>query len=125
MSGKIPHRDVGPTVQLIRRLIRGRKFVPHLRFADELASRTQPPPSIPGGPFHKTSKVYYYTRDARRLVTPPEVLATAKMLTAGGSDVAKREPVKPVTPNKVYDPPFEDPPKITYLGLNDNIVEIK
>ncbi|XP_008558354.1 NADH dehydrogenase [ubiquinone] 1 alpha subcomplex subunit 7-like [Microplitis demolitor] len=118
MSGKVPHRDVGPAIQLLRRIIRGRKFFPHLRFADELASRTQPPPNIPGGPFHKTSKVYYYSRDARRLVEPPEVIASGKLI-ASGSNVATQAP-KPVTPNKVYDPPLADPPKVEFVGPFDD-----
>lgn len=56
-----------------------------LRYADDQASRTQPPPDLPGGPFHKTSKIYYFSRDARREVEPPMVIASAnvKQITDG------------------------------------------
>ena len=48
-----------------------------LRYSDLLASRTQPPPDIPGGPYHRTTRMYYFTRDARREVQPPLVIASA------------------------------------------------
>ena len=62
-----------------------RKHTNSLRFADEIASRDQPPPDLPGGPYHRTSKIYYYTRDARREVQPPLVIASAstKQIAAG------------------------------------------
>ena len=50
---------------------------------DRLAPRNQPPPNIPGGPYHKTSKIYYYTRDARREVKPPMEIPIGKQITAG------------------------------------------
>ncbi|XP_034943159.1 NADH dehydrogenase [ubiquinone] 1 alpha subcomplex subunit 7-like [Chelonus insularis] len=107
MSGNIPHRDVGPIIQLIRRIARGRKYIPSVRFADELAARTQPHPNVPGGPYHKTSKIYYHTRDARRLVAPPIEVAnnTNKQITAGSGVAA----AKPITPNKTYHPQVGEP----------------
>lgn len=54
-----------------------------LRYADKIAARTQPDPLVPLGPYHKSSKVYYYTRDARRAVEPPSVIYTADRLEAG------------------------------------------
>lgn len=49
-----------------------------LRFEDGIAARTQPPPDIPGGPAHKFSANYYVTRDPRREVGPPTILAENK-----------------------------------------------
>lgn len=50
------------------------------RLADEQAARTQPPPDIPGGPYHKTSQIYYYARDARREVKPPLLISGSKQI---------------------------------------------
>nr|XP_012148135.1 PREDICTED: NADH dehydrogenase [ubiquinone] 1 alpha subcomplex subunit 7-like isoform X2 [Megachile rotundata] len=83
MSRKIEHRQVTPLLQIFRELIRGKPIKEGLRFTDELASRTQPDPNVPGGPYHKTSKVYYFTRDARRLVEPPIEVVSRKQVTAG------------------------------------------
>ncbi|KAK0166903.1 hypothetical protein PV327_004374 [Microctonus hyperodae] len=119
---KIPHRDVGPLIQIFRKVVRGRKFVPHLRFADDLAARTQPPPNIPGGPYHKTTKIYYHTRDARRLVEPPLVITTNKQLTAGSAIAAPT--MKPVTPNQAYDPQLIEAPEPKYpdeVGQSEGI----
>lgn len=52
-----------------------RKHNNALRFEDGLAARTQPPPVIPDGVSHKLSANYYLSRDARREVGRPAVLA--------------------------------------------------
>jgi len=57
-----------------------REIVPNNRFPDEQAKRTQPPPEIPGGPYHKTSQIYYYLRDARREVQPPLLISGSKQI---------------------------------------------
>lgn len=57
-----------------------RKIVLANRYADEQAARTQPPPEIPGGPYHKTSQIYYYTRDGRREVEPPVLISGSKQI---------------------------------------------
>jgi len=54
--------------------------LPH-RFTDEQAARTQPPPNLPDGPYHKTSQIYYYTRDVRREVQPPLLLSGSKQIS--------------------------------------------
>ncbi|XP_017760287.1 PREDICTED: NADH dehydrogenase [ubiquinone] 1 alpha subcomplex subunit 7-like [Eufriesea mexicana] len=88
---KVEHRSVTPLVELIKTFGRSRKVVPFLRYTDEISERTQPPPHIPDGPYHKTSKVYYYTRDARRLVQPPIVIFSEKQLEAGVSDAVQKK----------------------------------
>ncbi|XP_026667532.1 NADH dehydrogenase [ubiquinone] 1 alpha subcomplex subunit 7-like isoform X4 [Ceratina calcarata] len=71
-----------------------------LRHADGLASRTQPPPNIPGGPYHKTSKVYYYTRDARRLVQPPvEIYSQEQIGKIDPAQIKLTAPLKPRLPD--------------------------
>ncbi|XP_076231749.1 NADH dehydrogenase [ubiquinone] 1 alpha subcomplex subunit 7 [Calliopsis andreniformis] len=97
MPRGVERRQVSPIVKAFRDFCRGKPIVEGLRFADALAARTQPPPSIPGGPYHKTSKVYYYTRDARRLVQPPIEVLPQKQIEAG-----KSAEVKCITPGKVH-----------------------
>ena len=46
-----------------------------MRFADEQAARTQPPPNIPVGPYDKSTGIYYYARDGRREMMPAEIIA--------------------------------------------------
>lgn len=55
-----------------------------LRFQDWLAARTQPPPELPDGPAHRLYENHYHTRDARREVRPPNVLAdnTTKVIAS-------------------------------------------
>ncbi|XP_012214905.1 NADH dehydrogenase [ubiquinone] 1 alpha subcomplex subunit 7-like [Linepithema humile] len=98
MSGSVKHRTVTPLIKLIQDIGRGRKVVLASRYADEQAARTQPPPDIPGGPYHKTFEIYYYARDARREVQPP-------LLISGSKQIGKEEKVpekKYFTPAKPY-----------------------
>ncbi|KAI4477248.1 PREDICTED: NADH dehydrogenase [ubiquinone] 1 alpha subcomplex subunit 7-like [Polistes canadensis] len=96
----IEHRAVTPIIEKLRGFFRGRAIVTQLRYADKIASRTQPPPEIPGGPYHKTSKVYYYSRDARRIVEPPIEILMDKQITAGTEQKAVGQ--KHVTPGKRF-----------------------
>ncbi|XP_076761563.1 NADH dehydrogenase [ubiquinone] 1 alpha subcomplex subunit 7 isoform X2 [Xylocopa sonorina] len=83
MSKAVEHRSVTPLVKTLREICRGRPIRESLRHADGLAARTQPMPNVPLGPYHKTSKVYYYTRDARRLVQPPIELFSQAQIGSG------------------------------------------
>lgn len=59
-----------------------RNFKPNVRMVDEVSSATQPPPDVPGGPYHKVNNNYYCVRDARREVIPPVIIVenTAKYI---------------------------------------------
>lgn len=93
------HRNVTPIIDLFRTLVRGRPLQQNsLRFADRLAARTQPPPNLPGGPYAKTTEIYYFTRDARREVQPP-IIVTNNQIESGKTS----EPLS-LTPGKVYQP---------------------
>nr|CAI5851638.1 unnamed protein product [Callosobruchus analis] len=98
MPKQIRMHDVNPFLQTIRDFLLGRKHTLALRFPDALASRSPPPPNLPDGPHHKLAANYYYTRDARREVAPPEVIAPApKQIEAD-----KEPAIKRITPGKVY-----------------------
>lgn len=94
---RVEVRDVSPFLQALRNFLLGRKHTKALRFPQDVATRSPPLPDLPDGPAHQLSDNYYYTRDARREVAPPEVIATgSKQVTAGESTV------KQVTPGKVF-----------------------
>ncbi|XP_077266179.1 NADH dehydrogenase [ubiquinone] 1 alpha subcomplex subunit 7 isoform X2 [Temnothorax americanus] len=99
MPGQVEHRSVTPLIKYFRELCRGRKIVQGLRYADEQAKRTQPPPDIPGGPYHKTSQIYYYLRDARREVQQPMLIAGSKQI---GTEKKPLTDQKYITPGKTY-----------------------
>ncbi|XP_050596024.1 NADH dehydrogenase [ubiquinone] 1 alpha subcomplex subunit 7-like [Bombus affinis] len=89
-------RNTIPLIDWIRTIGRGRERVEALRFPDTIAARTQPPPHVPGGPYHKISKVYYYSRDVRRSVQPPSEIYTEGQIEAGEIDMTqiKLNPLK-------------------------------
>ncbi|KYN10161.1 PREDICTED: NADH dehydrogenase [ubiquinone] 1 alpha subcomplex subunit 7-like [Trachymyrmex cornetzi] len=99
MPGPVEHRSVTPLVNFIRDICRGNKIILPHRYADDQSKRTQPPPNIPGGPYHKTSQIYYYTRDARREVKPPVLIGGIKQIDSGKASVAEK---KFITPGKTY-----------------------
>lgn len=106
MAPKIPHRDISPALQLLRTFLLGRSANNPLRFADQCSVRDGPPPEVPGGPQHKLSSNYYFTRDARREVMPDKVLAdhTKALLGAGkeGPAAVGLPTPKIKTPGQVY-----------------------
>ena len=65
-----------------------------------MAERPGPEANIKPGPSHKLHGNYYYTRDGRREVAPPTVLADGgqKELTSGGAEGATSVLVAPKTP---------------------------
>ncbi|XP_012252316.2 NADH dehydrogenase [ubiquinone] 1 alpha subcomplex subunit 7-like [Athalia rosae] len=98
MPGPVEHRSASGLISLIQKWLRGSSYKTTLRFADEIAARTQPPPNLPLGPYHKTSKIYYYTRDARREVGPSTIISTSRQI---GSPSQVSTQIKLITPGKV------------------------
>ncbi|KAL6257597.1 hypothetical protein P5V15_011174 [Pogonomyrmex californicus] len=99
MPGPIEHRSVTPLIKLIRDIGRGREVTLNNRWPDQQSKRTQPPPEIPGGPYHKTSQIYYYLRDGRREVQPPLVITGPKQI---GTEKELSAEKKYITPGKIY-----------------------
>ncbi|EZA59098.1 hypothetical protein DMN91_008447 [Ooceraea biroi] len=97
MSGSTANRAATPIIKLIQAICRGRKAVIFTRFANEQSKRTQPPPHVPGGPYDKTSQIYYYTRDGRREVQPPMLISGSKQI--GTESKSSQEYC---TPGKAY-----------------------
>jgi NADH dehydrogenase (ubiquinone) 1 alpha subcomplex subunit 7 len=109
MSYKVKPRDVSPLLQKLRNFLLGREHNSALRFEEGLSARTQPPPNLPEGPAHLLAENYYYSRDGRREVKPPAILADLGRIevSAGstegissGSTVAVGK--KPPTPGKPW-----------------------
>ena len=103
----VEHRTVSPLLVKLRTLLLGRACNNPLRFLDESADRPGPEANLPDGPSHKLYENYYYTRDGRREVGFPTVLADAKAkaLSSGeasdaGAAVAPR--VKTKAPGAVF-----------------------
>ncbi|KAF7284025.1 NADH dehydrogenase [ubiquinone] 1 alpha subcomplex subunit 7-like [Rhynchophorus ferrugineus] len=97
MPPKVQFHDVNPFIQKIRDFLLGRKHTLALRFQDNLASRSPPQPILPDGPSHKLSANYYYTRDARREVSPPQIVSPVQKQIPGETSSVKR-----ITPGEIY-----------------------
>lgn len=100
-------RDVSPILQKLRSFLLGREHTKALRFEEDVSARTQPAPNLPEGPAHILAVNYYCSRDGRREVKPPAILADEGRIgiTAGGGAVvstgsAVAERKKPPTPGK-------------------------
>ncbi|VVC41029.1 NADH:ubiquinone oxidoreductase subunit B14.5a [Cinara cedri] len=61
-------------IAALRSFLGGRNFKPNIRMVNEVSPATQPPPDVPGGPYHKVYDNYYFVRDGRREVTHPIVI---------------------------------------------------
>lgn len=94
-------RDVSPVLQKVREFLLGRPHTLALRFEDVVATRSPPLPDLPDGPSHRLSANYYYTRDARREVAPPEVIASGQKMIASG-ETSPTVPTKCRTPGQTY-----------------------
>lgn len=100
-----PRRGVTPIVAIIRNWFLGLKFQNPLRYEGAYSKRTQPPPNLPVGPSHKLSSNYYYTRDPRREVLPPELAYHPLKAIAPGDDKEAKAVTKkpPPIPGFGYD----------------------
>jgi len=101
-------REILPMLVKVRNFLYGRETANGLRFKWQMCDRPGPEPNLPPGPSHKLSANYYYTRDGRREVNPPTVLAdqmAPKSLEAGGEAAAPPAvaPAKGRTPGAFYD----------------------
>ena len=88
----VEHRAYSPIIQLIRTALLGRVSNNPLRFLDECAERPGPEANLPPGPSHKVHSNYYHTRDGRREVTFPTMIADetkTKALSAGEAETSE------------------------------------
>ncbi|NP_001165798.1 NADH dehydrogenase [ubiquinone] 1 alpha subcomplex subunit 7 [Nasonia vitripennis] len=101
MASSVAPRSVTPVIEFLRSIFRGKALKANsLRFANQIAARTQLQPDLPGGPYKKSTGIYYYTRDVRREVKPPITVCTANRLALS----KEIEAVKNFSPGKVYQP---------------------
>ena len=102
------YRHVSPILVKLRHLLLGRQDNNPLRFYDQVCDRPGPEANLPDGPSHKLHDNYYFTRDGRREVELPKVLADAtkvKALSAGDasdSGTAVTARVKSKTPGALF-----------------------
>ena len=105
----VENRAYSPIIQRVRYWLLGREANNPLRFLNECAERPGPEANLPDGPSHKLYENYYYTRDGRREVGFPAVIADetkTKAISAGeassdaGTAVAAR--VKSKTPGTLF-----------------------
>ncbi len=101
-AAKVPTpRDISPWLQRFRQFLCGREVTLPVRFSKDVYTRDPPEANLPPGASHLPSANYYFTRDARREVQFPKVLAdntkegATKALQAGeGEAGAESAPVQ-------------------------------
>ncbi|CAF1014445.1 unnamed protein product [Rotaria sp. Silwood1] len=110
-AAPVVKRDINKWLAPIRQFLMLRVFTPNQRHEFEWSKRTQSPPLLPTGFAHKLSKNYYFERDARRQVGPPQVLfsnaadqqlltsAAQPQLTAGMATQATPQQTVNITSN--------------------------
>ncbi|XP_078487933.1 uncharacterized protein LOC100176555 isoform X1 [Ciona intestinalis] len=64
-----------PIISMLTKYLGVRRNKMWLRYKEDMSPRTIPKPNLPPGSNSKLSGNYYYTRDARREMAPPVVLA--------------------------------------------------
>ncbi|KAF2366823.1 NADH:ubiquinone oxidoreductase subunit B14.5a [Trinorchestia longiramus] len=114
---RVPTKDVSPFLQKLRAVLLGREVVLNNRWPVQQVARDQPPPNLPGGCSDHLHANYYFSRDARRLVNPPEVVAVNSSKTSVTKLLGETTPQneetkavavttkKPKIPGVPYDPP--------------------
>ncbi len=99
-------RSISPALQKFRDFMLGRALVNPVRFPQEVSARSGQEANLPEGPAHKGAENYYFTRDARREVARPRMLAdnTRSKALASGQEVEGSNKVerKWRTPGAVY-----------------------
>ncbi|XP_078487934.1 NADH dehydrogenase [ubiquinone] 1 alpha subcomplex subunit 7-like isoform X2 [Ciona intestinalis] len=82
-----------PIISMLTKYLGVRRNKMWLRYKEDMSPRTIPKPNLPPGSNSKLSGNYYYTRDARREMAPPVVLAenTSARLAPGVSDSSSVE----------------------------------
>lgn len=97
-------REIGPVLQKMREVLLGRRHMNNLRFPHVVATRDwdSVPANLPPGPSHLLSANGYYTRDGRREVHPPTVLADGAKALESGEGAAPAVMNKMKTPARVY-----------------------
>ncbi|CAF0934492.1 unnamed protein product [Rotaria sordida] len=73
-AAPVVKRDINKWLAMIRQFLMLRDFTHNQRHEFEWSKRTQPQPFLPTGFAHKLNKNYYFDRDARRQVGPPQVV---------------------------------------------------
>ncbi|KRX97007.1 NADH dehydrogenase [ubiquinone] 1 alpha subcomplex subunit 7 [Trichinella pseudospiralis] len=123
----IQHTDSAPFVKFLLSLLMRFKrykqngefvrdgYVNCLRYADEISSRSLPPPALPYGINRKISHNYYYDRDARRSVQPPRLI---------GEDVLQLTSSKKDRKNAFISLPYPVP-GVGYAWKRDASEELK
>ena len=85
----VENRAWSPIIQAVKTVLLGRVENNPLRFPNQMTERPGPEANLPPGPSHKLSGNYYYTRDGRREVAFPDVIADetkTKAIAAGGEE---------------------------------------
>lgn len=98
-------RDISPILVKVRQFLTGRNGMNPLRFAKDMAPRPGPEANLPPGVSHKLAANYYYTRDGRRSVELPLIVASSQKVIASGQEVGSQVPEtvkKSKTPGPFY-----------------------